>query len=252
MSFFSLRAILWFRLLFGFYFKCSNCIVIRLILKLYCIIFGVLVTVYSYVNLHVDDFIVDTILYIYNTLNISDVILNVLISLTNEETHVMQFWCDVFSSFPSTIVKRVDCRATYYFTFGSIFIRITCFLVFVKRLSSSFGITVIMYLLLKSYAGRITTIYLAEVFSRTVKVLNETLINELKAVNGSTDEKRENVKKYVDDVTKLTKNWDAAVFFFKVKVIRNYSKNALSILMELFRSLSCCSLISRSMYFICR
>lgn len=243
MSFFSLRAILWFRLLFGFYFKCSNSIILRLILKLYCIIFGVLVTVYSYVNLHVDDFIVDTILYIYNTLNISDVILNVLISLTNEETHVMQFWCDVVSSFPSTIVKRVDCRATYYFTFGSIFIRITCFLVFVKRLSSSFGITVIMYLLLKSYAGRITTIYLAEVFSRTVKVLNETLIDELKVVNGNTDEKRENIKKYVDDVTKLTKNWDAAVFFFKVKVIRNYSKNALSILMELFRSLSCCSLI---------
>lgn len=214
-SFFSFHEIMLFRLLLGFYFKCSNSTTICLILKLYCI--GCCGISYLQLYLSVEDYSISAAVFFYDALVVIEITVNVLISLITEEENVMKFSSNLVSDSSSTLQNKVHCRVTNSLLFIAIIGELICY--FLSLEAISFAIAAVFYFKFCALcSGRMTAVYIVENYQETVKFLCKALKCNFEIMNLSAAQKNEHVANFCKGYMKLSKNLDATRKFLKLQV----------------------------------
>lgn len=221
---FSLRGILWYRLCFGFYFKCSNSVLVCRLTKLYCILLCLFMHIHFYELRSVKNYLIDYIATLYDIFAVIEVITNVVISLVTEERFVTSF-ASKFNSNPSSMFKEEYCRVTYFVLFGSLLIKLPNFFI-LYSMDGNVLLTNIMFAhrLIGCYNTRLTIIYLAENYQNFVRNLCKSLKQKMNEENLEEIEKSKHVKQFIIDFTQLTNNFEDTRLIQSVKVRADFYK----------------------------
>ena len=216
-SLFSFHGLMLIRLIFGFYFKCSNSTTVCLLLKIYCAgCCGLLC--YLQILAYSDDYLqLYFAAFCYDSIAIIDITANILISLITEEEYVMKFSSKLVSNYSSTLQKKPKYLVTYFL----LFIAITAEFVFLGISLNYFGLAILTAYFYKSisfYSSRLTIVYIAENYQKTVEFLCKTLRDNFEIINVNATRKSEYVLHFCVGYMQLSKNLDTTIKLLRLKV----------------------------------
>ena len=232
-SLFSLHGIMLIRLIFGFYFKCSNSTTVCLLLKLYCV--GCCGLGYLQILMSGIDYLqMNFAAFCYDSIPLIDITANVLISLITEQECVMKFSSQLGYNFASILQKKSHCLVTYFLLFLAIIVEF----VIIGVLFEDYGfaiLTAYFYRSISFYSSRLTIVYITENYQKTVLFLCKTLRNNFERISANATRKSEQVSNFIESYMQLSKNLDSTIKCLRLKV-HFYS---ISIFSDIWRKLLC-------------
>lgn len=213
----SLHGITVLRLIFGFYFKCSNSFITRLFLKLYCVtLCGLIIINYYYYDfLFIKTSASGWVLY--DAILVSEATANIFTALITEEEYVMNFSSKLASDFSSTLRRSQYCCVTYFMISYFFVIKLGNSLLIWNALPLTANV-IFFFRSASCYCSRLTTIYLAENYQKTIQALCNSLKEEFKTMNLSANMKGRHVKVFIEGYMKHSNNFNVSIKFLRLKV----------------------------------
>lgn len=198
-----LKAIFFYRLIFGLYYKLEAPFIVCIFARIYCVLIVSVCLYYLF-----DSFAVRTIMpvFIYYMIVSIDIGGNVLFSLYAEEVNTMNFFNKLLRQF----------KLSYNNVFIYLFLIAQLIIICVSLKENNTGFNFISHIML--YNNRLTTFYIIEMFRKTTKYLTKTFIEYVKCENMSDEEKTTHLKTFLKDYEKLVHILDTIIVEIKFKV----------------------------------
>ncbi|PZC83358.1 hypothetical protein B5X24_HaOG200812 [Helicoverpa armigera] len=212
----SVYKLLSLRLLFGHYFKLSSSKWICYIAKIFC--FSMLIV----------NFAINCILLLdFTSFDISQISLwmllwimlvesssSILISLYTDETYLLKFSAKI----KNYVSSPTPCRATY--VMASFIIPLNFSSVLIAYLYE-FGVAVNIFYNISyttCYCSYLTSLYITEMYAKAINNLTSAIVNRLKDINISDEEKRVCIENFLDNYLKLLKIYNATMTVSRINV----------------------------------
>ena len=215
-SLFSLHGIMLIRLIFGFYFKCSNSTTVCLLLKLYCVCccgicyLQIIMSGIDYTQINFGALC-------YDSIPLLDITANIVMSVITEEKYVMKFSSKLDYNFTSTIQKKSNCVVTYCLLFITIIVEFIFLGASLEYLGLA-NLTAYFYKSISFYSSRLTIVYITENYKKSVFFLCKTLIDHFGTSSASVTRKSEQVTNFIEGYMQLSKNLDSTIKCLRFKV----------------------------------
>ncbi|PZC83359.1 hypothetical protein B5X24_HaOG200813 [Helicoverpa armigera] len=210
-SFFTVKGILLFRLIFGFYFKLSNSIIIDLLIKSYCFLCMILMWLHIIFVPNPEN----PAARVYDTLLAIEITLHIFLSLSKNE-----FGLDLIHSFDSAILQtKPRCLISYSMIFPVVFLEIYVAAFIINWNETKFiNITMFYYQFVACYASRLAAIFQSENYAHATKTLYVQMKENFES-NMNSAGKCEHVQQFNDKITITVDFFDKHrnVTRFKVK-----------------------------------
>ena len=204
------------RLIFGFYFKCSNSTTICLLLKLYCV--GCCGLGYLQILMSgFDYFQINFAALCYDSIPLIDITANVLISLITEQECVMKFSSQLDYHFASILQKKSYSLVTYFLLFIAIIVEFIILGVSLEYYGFA-NLTAYFYRSISFYSSRLTIVYITENYQKTIFFLRKMLRDNFETISANAAQKSEKVSNFIESYMKLSKNLDSTIKCLRLKV----------------------------------
>lgn len=215
-----LKLILVYRLILGQYYDLSSCRLICFVIKFYCFcfLFGMTFLVYDYFIKHLQS-IQGNIYYWFLVLEAS---YNILFSLFNVGRPILSFSSRINTLMISNQFSpcTLKCYGTHIFVLAShMLVALSLLGIDVKVDGTYYKFCVYILIHSITYSGRLTTMYMAEMFQRSIKLVKTSLDTSLMDENQSDGEKITHVRKFIYVYINLSHTLSGAVNFMRLQVI---------------------------------